>query len=82
MEFAARITGTGSAFPEKRLTNDDIARELTRVGLETGDRWIRERTGIVERRISNLDNKTENNSSRVIPSSFLLPVPAPPKGYS
>lgn len=63
MEFAARITGTGSAFPEKRLTNDDIARELTRVGLETGDQWIRERTGIVERRISNLDNKAENNSS-------------------
>lgn len=63
MEFAARITGTGSAFPEKRLTNDDIARELTRAGLETGDQWIRERTGIVERRISNVDNEAENNSS-------------------
>jgi 3-oxoacyl-[acyl-carrier-protein] synthase-3 len=63
MEFAARITGTGSAFPEKRLTNDDIARELTRVGLETGDQWIRDRTGIVERRISNVDNEAENNSS-------------------
>ena len=63
MEFAARITGTGSAFPEKRLTNDEIARELTRVGLETGDQWIRERTGIVERRISKVDNEAENNSS-------------------
>jgi 3-oxoacyl-[acyl-carrier-protein] synthase-3 len=63
MEFAARITGTGSAFPEKRLNNDDIARELTRVGLETGDQWIRDRTGIVERRISNVDNEAENNSS-------------------
>jgi len=63
MEFAARITGTGSAFPEKRLTNDDIARELTRAGLETGDQWIRERTGIVERRISNVDNEAETNSS-------------------
>jgi 3-oxoacyl-[acyl-carrier-protein] synthase-3 len=63
MEFAARITGTGSAFPEKRLTNDEIARELTRVGLETGDQWIRERTGIVERRISRVDDEAENNSS-------------------
>jgi len=63
MEFAARITGTGSAFPEKRLTNDEIARELTRFGLETGDQWIRERTGIVERRISRVDNEAETNSS-------------------
>jgi len=63
MEFAARITGTGSAFPEKRLTNDEIARELTRFGLETGDQWIRERTGIVERRIARVDNEAETNSS-------------------
>ena len=63
MEFAARITGTGSAFPEKRLTNDEIARELTKIGLETGDQWIRERTGIVERRISRVGNEAEYNSS-------------------
>ena len=25
MDFAARLLGTGSAHPEKRLTNDDIA---------------------------------------------------------
>ena len=41
------ITGTGSALPEKRVTNFDMA-EL----VETSDEWIRERTGIVERRIS------------------------------
>ena len=63
MKFAARITGTGSAFPERRLTNDDIAKELTRFGLETNDQWIRERTGIVERRISNVQNPAETNSS-------------------
>ena len=63
MKYAARITGTGSAFPEKRMTNDDIALKLTEVGLETSDRWIRDRTGIVERRISNVENSAELNSS-------------------
>ena len=63
MEFAAKIIGTGSAFPEKRMTNDDIARKLTEFGLETSDEWIRERTGIGERRISNVENEAELNSS-------------------
>jgi 3-oxoacyl-[acyl-carrier-protein] synthase-3 len=63
MSFAAKITGTGSAFPTGRMTNDDIARELTKFGLETNDQWIRERTGILERRISNVENESELNSS-------------------
>jgi 3-oxoacyl-[acyl-carrier-protein] synthase-3 len=63
MNYAARITGTGSAFPENRMSNDEIALKLTEVGLETSDQWIRERTGIVERRISNVANSAETNSS-------------------
>ncbi len=63
MEFAARITGTGSAFPERRMTNDDIAQELTRFGLKTDNQWIIDRTGIIERRISNIENPAETNSS-------------------
>lgn len=63
MDYAARITGTGSAFPETRMTNDDIALKLTEVGLKTSDQWIRERTGIVERRISDVNNSAEHNSS-------------------
>ncbi|MBW2443016.1 MAG: ketoacyl-ACP synthase III [Deltaproteobacteria bacterium] len=63
MGYAARITGTGSAFPERRMTNDDVARKLTEFGLETSDQWIQERTGIVERRISNVGNEAERNSS-------------------
>ena len=63
MGFSAKIIGTGSAFPERRMTNDDAARELTKFGLETSDQWIRERTGIVERRISNVENEAELNSS-------------------
>lgn len=45
-----KITGTGSALPEKTVTNFDMA-EL----VDTSDAWIRERTGIAERRISTKD---------------------------
>jgi 3-oxoacyl-[acyl-carrier-protein] synthase-3 len=41
-----RIIGWGAALPDKTVTNADL--ELT---LETSDEWIRERTGIHERRI-------------------------------
>ncbi len=63
MKFAAQIIGTGSAFPERRMTNDQVAEELTKFGLETSDEWIRERTGIGERRISEPGNEAELNSS-------------------
>ena len=42
----ARIIGWGTALPDKTVTNADL--ELT---LDTTDQWIRERTGIHERRI-------------------------------
>jgi 3-oxoacyl-[acyl-carrier-protein] synthase-3 len=42
----ARITGTGSYLPPRRLTNDDLARQLAARGIETSDDWIVERTGI------------------------------------
>jgi len=45
MEPAAGILGTGSALPEKVLTNFDLEKMV-----ETSDRWITERTGIKERR--------------------------------
>jgi len=43
----SRITGTGSALPEKILTNSDLERMV-----ETSDEWITTRTGIKERRIA------------------------------
>lgn len=59
LPFASRITGTGAAFPEKRLTNDDLSKLV-----ETNDEWIRERTGIRERRIARPDlNEADKNSS-------------------
>lgn len=45
-----RIIGTGSALPDRKVTNDDLAHMV-----ETSDEWIRERTGIGERRISEGD---------------------------
>jgi 3-oxoacyl-[acyl-carrier-protein] synthase III len=43
----ARITGTGSALPEKVLTNFDLEKMV-----DTSDEWIVARTGIRERRIA------------------------------
>ncbi|MRR20778.1 ketoacyl-ACP synthase III [bacterium] len=43
----ARITGTGSAVPEKVLTNADLEKLV-----DTTDEWITSRTGIKERRIA------------------------------
>ena len=63
MEYTAAITGTGSAFPENRVTNDDIAIRLATSEIETNDTWIRERTGIVERRMAKPGNPDEHNSS-------------------
>ncbi len=42
----SRITGTGSYLPPRRVTNDDLARELAARGVETSDQWIVARTGI------------------------------------
>ncbi len=42
----ARITGTGSHLPPRRLSNADMATLLAERGLETSDEWIVERTGI------------------------------------
>jgi 3-oxoacyl-[acyl-carrier-protein] synthase-3 len=46
-EWPAVITGTGSALPEKILTNFDLEKMV-----ETSDEWITSRTGIKERRVA------------------------------
>lgn len=51
----AVITGTGSYAPSRIMTNDDFAAYL-----ETSDSWIRERTGIRERRIAAPDEATSD----------------------
>jgi 3-oxoacyl-[acyl-carrier-protein] synthase-3 len=46
MRTYARITGTGSYLPPRRLTNADLVAELAGQGVESSDDWIVERTGI------------------------------------
>jgi 3-oxoacyl-[acyl-carrier-protein] synthase-3 len=46
MTSFSRITGTGSSLPPRRVSNDELARELAERGVETSDQWIVERTGI------------------------------------
>ena len=41
----AKITGTGMCVPDRVVTNDDLAGLM-----DTSDEWIRQRTGIAERR--------------------------------
>jgi 3-oxoacyl-[acyl-carrier-protein] synthase III len=45
----SKILGTGGFLPPKRVSNDDLAAELARAGIETSDAWIQERTGIQAR---------------------------------
>lgn len=52
--MAARIIGTGSGLPEHIVTNDYLSTVV-----DTSDEWIRERTGILERRISNGETTSE-----------------------
>src|SRR6201997_250695 len=53
------IVGTGSYTPEKRLTNDDLAKIV-----DTSDEWITVRTGIKERRVAAKDETTSEMATK------------------
>ena len=55
----ARIRGTGSAVPEKVLTNSDLEKLV-----DTTDEWITSRTGIKERRIAADDEFTSTFATK------------------
>ena len=48
-QIYARITGTGSHLPPRRVSNQDMVELLAQKGLETSHEWIVERTGIEAR---------------------------------
>ena len=48
----SRILAAGRALPARYVTNDELAAELARDGIETSDEWIRTRTGIEGRYIA------------------------------
>jgi len=45
----AKIIGTGSYLPPRRVTNQDLAAQLAEKGIETSDEWIVSRSGISAR---------------------------------
>jgi 3-oxoacyl-[acyl-carrier-protein] synthase-3 len=51
----SKIIGSGSYLPEKIVTNADLEKIL-----DTSDQWIRERTGICERRIAHEDETSSD----------------------
>lgn len=55
----SRIVGTGSAVPDRVLTNFDLERTV-----DTTDEWITTRTGIKERRIAAEDEYTSQFATR------------------
>ena len=57
MDRYASIIGTGSYLPETVLTNFDLEKMV-----DTSDEWIRQRTGIAERRIAEDDIATSDLS--------------------
>jgi 3-oxoacyl-[acyl-carrier-protein] synthase-3 len=50
-----RILGIGSTQPEQVVTNDDLAKHM-----DTTDKWIRERVGIIERRFAEKETTAED----------------------
>ena len=48
-----KIIGTGSALPERIVSNDDLAQIM-----ETSDEWIRSRTGIGTRHLATVETTT------------------------
>jgi 3-oxoacyl-[acyl-carrier-protein] synthase-3 len=47
MNLRAQVAGCGAYLPERILTNEELSKRL-----ETSDEWIRQRTGIAERRVA------------------------------
>jgi len=54
----ARVVGTGSALPERSVSNAELVAELAERGIESSDDWIVERTGIRNRYVASGDETT------------------------
>lgn len=59
--MGSAITGWGTALPDKIVTNDDFAARL-----DTSDQWIRERTGIRERRFGGTTTGLATEAGRAV----------------
>ena len=61
----ARIAALGMYVPERRITNDDLAKIV-----DTSDQWIRERSGIHERRFVAKGEANSDLSVKAIENAF------------
>jgi 3-oxoacyl-[acyl-carrier-protein] synthase-3 len=67
---ASRIIGTGSALPERVVTNEQLVDELGRRGVQTSDAWIVERTGIRQRYLAEAGLTTAELGARAARSAL------------
>ncbi|APR38761.1 beta-ketoacyl-ACP synthase III [Paraburkholderia sp. SOS3] len=63
--WASRVAGCGSALPERRMTNHELATMV-----DTSDEWITQRTGIKERRIAADGENTSDLATRAALSAL------------
>lgn len=69
-QIYSRIVATGSALPEKAMTNAQLAQELSLRNIETSDEWIRTRTGIEKRYLAERGLTTTKLAERAARSAF------------
>ncbi|MGB6101552.1 MAG: beta-ketoacyl-ACP synthase III [Comamonas sp.] len=73
----SRIVGTGGYLPPRRVTNDELAADLAKRGVETSDEWIVERTGIHARHFAAPDvtssDLAEQASRRALQAAGVAP---------
>ena len=50
----SRIASTGSFLPKRAVSNEELAQDLAKIGVETSDEWIRTRTGIEQRYLASV----------------------------
>lgn len=67
----SRIVGTGSALPERLVTNADLVRELAARGIETSEDWIADRTGIQQRYLAAPDVTTSMLGAQAAQAALL-----------
>jgi len=60
----SRLIGTGSALPQRCVSNADLVAELAARGIESSDDWIVERTGIRQRYLAAPDETTSALGAR------------------
>lgn len=68
----AVVAGSGSALPERVMTNDEIAQMV-----DTNDEWIRQRTGIHERRVSGAEETASTLGSEAARKALAVARMAP-----